>query len=273
MENKIVLITGATDGIGKQTAYELADKNATVILHGRNKGRLLKTQEEISHLTNNNNIRIVTSNLSSLKQVRLFAEEIKTKLKQLDVLINNAGVYMKTLVLTEDGIETTFAVNHLAPFLFTNLLLNFLKKSGSSRIINVSSVAHTRAHLDFENLNSERHFDAYNVYAVSKLANVLFTYKLADQLKNDSVTVNALHPGVIDTKLLHSGFNIDGASVKEGAATSVYLASSSEVENVTGKYFEKIKEVPSSDDSYNKENQKKMWNVSSQMVSLDSELF
>jgi len=266
MENKIVLITGATDGIGKQTAYELADKNATVILHGRNKDRLLKTQEEISHLTNNNNIRIATSNLSSLKQVRLVAEEIKTKSKHLDVLINNAGVYMKSRVLTEAGFETTFVVNHLAHFLLTNLLLNLLKKSGSSRIINVSSIAHTRAQLSFENLNSEKHFEDYNVYAVSKLANILFTYKLADQLKNDSVTVNALHPGVINTKLLHTGFNIEGAPVKEGAATSVYLASSNEVENVSGKYFERMKEVPSSDDSYNKECQKKMWNVSSQMV-------
>ncbi len=271
MENKIVLITGATDGIGKQTAYELADKNATVILHGRNKGRLLKTQEEISHLTNNNNISIVTANLSSLKHVRLFAEEIKTKFKQLDVLINNAGVYMKTRVLTEDGFETTFAVNHLAPLLLTNLLLNLLKQSRSARIINVSSIAHTRAQLAFENLNSEKHFDAYNAYAVSKLANVLFTYKLADQLKNDSVTVNALHPGVIGTKLLHAGFNIGGAPVKEGAATSVYLASSNEVENVSGKYFERMEDVASSDDSYNKENQKKMWNVSSQMVGLNPE--
>jgi len=271
MKNKFVLITGATDGIGKRTAYELAEKNATVILHGRDKERLLKTQEEISHLANNNNISIVTANLSSLKQVRLAAEEIKTKFKQLDVLINNAGVYMKTRVLTEDGFETTFAVNHLAPFLITNLLLNLLKQSNSSRIINVSSIAHTRAQLVFENLNSAKHFDAYNAYSVSKLANVLFTYKLADQLKNDGVTVNALHPGVIDTKLLHAGFNIGGASVEEGAATSVYLASSNEVDNVTGKYFEKMKEVPSSDDSYNKEYQKKMWNVSSQMVGLDSE--
>jgi len=271
MKNKIVLITGATDGIGKRTAYELAHKNATVILHGRDKELLLKTQEEISHLANNNNISIVTANLSSIKQVRLAAEEIKTKFKQLDVLINNAGVYMKTRVLTEDGFETTFAVNHLAPFLITNLLLNLLKQSNSSRIINVSSIAHTRAQLVFENLNSAKHFDAYNTYAVSKLANVLFSYKLADQLKNNGVTVNVLHPGVIDTKLLHAGFNIGGASVEEGAATSVYLASSNEVENVTGKYFEKMKEVPSSDDSYNKEYQKKMWNVSSQMVGFDSE--
>ena len=271
MENKIILITGATDGIGKRTAYELADKSATVILHGRDKERLLKTQEEISHLTNNNNISIVTANLSSLKQVRLAAEEIKTKFKQLDVLINNAGVYMKTRVLTEDGFETTFAVNHLAPFLITNLLLNLLKQSNSSRIINVSSIAHTRAQLVFENLNSAKHFDAYSTYAVSKLANILFTYKLADQLKNDGITVDALHPGVIDTKLLHTGFNIAGASVEEGAATSVYLASSNEVENVSGKYFENVKEVPSSEDSYNKEYQKKMWNVSSQMVGLDQE--
>ena len=135
----------------------------------------------------------------------------------------------------------------------------------------MSSIAHTRAQLAFENLNSEKHFDAYNAYAVSKLANVLFTYKLADQLKNDGVTVNALHPGVIGTKLLHAGFNIGGGSVKEGAAISVYLASSDEIENVSGKYFVKMKEIPSSDDSYNKEYQKKMWNVSSQMVGLNPE--
>jgi NAD(P)-dependent dehydrogenase (short-subunit alcohol dehydrogenase family) len=269
MKDKIVLITGASDGIGKQTAIDLAGKRATVILHGRNENRLLKTQEEVSHLTNNKNISTVTADLSSLKQVRKAAKEIKSKLNRLDVLINNAGVYMKTRILTEDGFETTFAVNHLAPFLLTNLLLELLKQSDSSRIINVSSIAHTRAQLDFENLNGEKSFDAYNAYAVSKLANVLFTYKLADQLKNVGISVNALHPGVISTKLLRAGFNIQGASLKEGASTSVYLASSHKVQNITGKYFVKMVETPSSDDSYNKEYQKKMWDLSSQMVGLN----
>jgi NAD(P)-dependent dehydrogenase (short-subunit alcohol dehydrogenase family) len=269
MKDKIILITGASDGIGKQTAIELAGKRATVILHGKNNERLLKTQEEISKLTSNNNISIINADLSSLEQVRKAAEEIKSKFNRIDVLINNAGVYMKTRLLTEDGFETTFAVNHLAHFLLTNLLLELLKQSASSRIINVSSIAHTRAKLDFENLNSEKSFDAYNTYAVSKLANVLFTYKLADKLKKANIIVNAIHPGVISTKLLRAGFNINGASLKEGASTSVYLASSNEVENITGKYFVKMEETPSSEDSYNEEYQEKMWDVSSQMVDLD----
>lgn len=269
MKDKIILITGASDGIGKQTAIELAGKSAAIILHGRNKERLLKTQEEIFHLTNNSNINIFTADLSSLKQVRLAAEEIKSKFNRLDVLINNAGVYKKTRTITSDGFEETFAVNHLSHFLLSNLILDLLKQSDSPRIINVSSVAHTRAKLDFNNLNAQKEFDAYNAYAISKLANILFTYKLADQLKIDNITVNALHPGVISTKLLRAGFNIDGASLKEGAATSVYLASSDEVRNITGRYFFNMEEIPSSDDSYNKEYQDLMWKASSQMVGLD----
>ena len=269
MKNKIVLITGATDGIGKQTAIELAKKNASVILHGRSLELLSQTKEEIFRISGNNHLDILNADLSSLNQVRNAGEEIKTKYERLDGLINNAGVYMKSRKLTENGFETTFAVNHLAHFLLTNLLLELLEQSTSSRIINVSSVAHTRARLDFDNLNGEKFFEAYNAYAVSKLVNVLFSYKLAGQLDNTNVSVNALHPGAIGTKLLRAGFGIGGGSVKDGAATSVYLASSPEVENVTGKYFVRMKDTPSSALSYDTELQDKLWDISSEMVGMN----
>jgi NAD(P)-dependent dehydrogenase (short-subunit alcohol dehydrogenase family) len=260
------MITGATDGIGKQTAIELALKNATIILHGRNNDRLLKTKSEITTVTNNNSIEIISSDLSSLKQTKILANEISSKFNRIDVLINNAGVYLKERKLTKDGIEKTLATNHLSHFLLTNLLLDLLKQNGSSRIINVSSVAHTRARLDFDNINSEKSFDAYNAYAVSKLANVLFAYKLASQLKNTGVTVNALHPGVINTKLLRGGFKIKGNTLSEGAETPVYLASSEEVEGVTGKYFVKKRETESAKLSYDENIQEEMWEVSEQMI-------
>ena len=270
MKDKTVLITGATDGIGKQTALDLALKNATVILHGRNEQRLLETAKDITRTTSNQKIKIVIANLSSLSQVRKLAEEIQSQFNRLDVLINNAGVYMKKRMLTEDGYEMTFAVNHLSHFLLTNLLLELIKQSSPSRIINVSSVAHTRAQLDFTNLQGEKNYDAYNAYAVSKLANILFTYELSERLKGSDVTVNCLHPGVIGTKLLWEGFSIKGADVIEGAETPVYLASSPEVKNITGKYFVRQKDSLSSELSYSKEYQKKMWEISAKLVGLEN---
>jgi len=266
LKDKTVLITGATDGIGKQTAIELALLGAEVILHGRNEEHLQKTKSEITTLTNNNNIKIISADLSYLKQTMKMADEVNNRFSRIDVLINNAGVYMKNKELTEDGLEKTFTVNHPSHFLLTNRLIDILQQNSPSRIINVSSVAHTKAQLDFDNLNSEKHFDAYNSYAVSKLANVLFTYELARRLEYLDVCINALHPGVIRTKLLWEGFSIIGNSLSEGAETSVYLATSDEVEGVSGKYFVRKEETPSSDTSYNKEIQQKMWNVSEQMI-------
>jgi retinol dehydrogenase 14 len=266
LKDKTVLITGATDGIGKQTAIELALLGGEVILHGRNEERLLKIKSEITTLTKNIKIKTISSDLSSLKKTAELVDEINNRFEHIDVLINNAGVYMKRKELTEDGFEKTFAVNHLSHFLLTNRLFDTSIVRASSRIVNVSSVAHTRAQLDFNNLNSDNYFDAYNSYAVSKLANVLFTYELTRRLEHLDVCINALHPGVISTKLLWEGFSIKGNSLSEGAETSVYLASSDEVEGVSGKYFVRKKETPSSDTSYNKEIQQKMWNVSEQMI-------
>lgn len=265
MDQKTVLITGATDGIGKQTALTLAAKGFRVLVHGRDENKCRMTAEEIQRKFPDSNPEFLTADLSSMRQVSQLASIVKSKPKKLDVLINNAGVYMLDKKITADGFEMTFAVNHLSVFLLTNLLLGSMNEYG--RIITVSSVAHSRANLDFTNLNSEKHFDAYNAYAVSKLANVLFTYFLS--VKNDSknITANCLHPGVITTKLLRTGFNISGRSVEEGASSSIYLASSEEVKNVSGKYFTNSRETDSSKISYDAELQKKLWQVSERMLS------
>ncbi len=268
MVNKTILITGATDGIGKQTAFELAKLGHHLIIHGRDKERINNTINEIRLSTNNHQLTESICDLSSLKAVQKMAEEIKSKFKRIDVLINNAGVYIKRLALTKDGYETTFAVNHLAPFLLTNLLLDSIKNSDSGRIINVSSIAHTRVNFDFGNLNDEKYFDPYGAYSLSKLANLLFTKELSYRLAETNITVNALHPGVISTKLLKSGFNIEGASVKKGAETSVYLAVSDDVKNTSGEYFVDKQVTRYSKIADDKNLTKKFWDVSAGMVGL-----
>jgi NAD(P)-dependent dehydrogenase (short-subunit alcohol dehydrogenase family) len=262
MKNKIVLVTGSTDGIGKQTALELAEMGAIVLIHGKDNRKCESTLDEIKKISGNTDLKYFIADLSSFVSIRQLAREINKSFESIDVLINNAGVFANKRELNSDGIEMTFMVNHLAPFLLTNLLQEKIKRAQSARIINVSSIAHMRAKLDFDNLNSEKDFNGYAVYSLSKLANILFTYELAERLKDTSVTVNALHPGVITTKLLFQGFGIRGSSVKVGAETSVYLASSEEVKNITGKYFDKKKPVRSSKESYDKLNQKKLWEVS-----------
>jgi len=266
MTNKTILITGATDEIGKQTAIELARFGSRIIIHGRNEQRCQETATKLISVTGNPNINFVAADLSSLSQVKKMVEFITTQYDRLDILINNAGVFENEKIFTFDGYETTFAVNHLAHFLLTNLLLDLLKTSTPSRIINVSSIAHTNCDFDLENLNSEKYFNNYNAYAISKAANILFTYKLAEDLKGTGIAVNALHPGVITTKLLEKGFNMQGASLEEGARTSVYLASSPEVDGVTGKYFIESEETNSASFTYDTELQEKLWDVSYKMV-------
>lgn len=270
MENKIILITGSTDGIGKQTAIDLANIGHKIIIHGRDKIRVEKTIEEIKRQTGNNNIDSCSADFTSFKQVRKMAEDIKNRFERLDVLINNAGIYMKELILTEDGFETTFQVNHLSHFLLTNLLIDLIKKSEHGRIINVSSIAHQSADFDLENLNGERYFSPYNAYAVSKFANILFTKMLAEKLSDTNITVNALHPGVISTKLLKAGFNISGDSVKKGAETSVYLSVSNDVKDISGEYFINKRIERSHSLTYDKKLLKNFWNISAQMTGLDN---
>ena len=268
MADKIVLITGSTDGIGKQTARELAGMGYHINVHGRNKQSVDLAINEMNASVDNAKISGIEADLSSLSQVHKLADEIKNKYERLDVLINNAGVYMNKYVLTEDGYEMTFAVNHLSHFLLTNLLLDIIKKSDDGRIINVSSMAHQSGKIDWNNLNSERSFNPYGAYATSKIANILFTKELAEKLNGTTVTTNALHPGVITTKLLKAGFSITGSSVKKGAETSVFLATSSEVRNVNGEYFVDKKISRSHPLTYDKSSSKKFWDVSAEMVGL-----
>jgi NAD(P)-dependent dehydrogenase (short-subunit alcohol dehydrogenase family) len=269
MLDKVILITGSTDGIGKQTAYELAGMGATVLIHGRDKAKGEITVNELIEKTGNKKIYLHIADLSSQYQIRLLAREINQKYDRLNVLINNAGVYMKKRMLTEDNIETTFAVNYLAPFLLTFLLIDLMKKGVPSRIINMSSASHQRGSLDFDNLQGEKRFEGYDAYSISKLSNLLFTYELAERLTGTGITVNALHPGIISTKILHAAFNIGGDSVQDGALTPVYLASSDEVEGISGQYFVKKEEASSSQLSHNIELRKKLWLLSEKLCGID----
>ncbi len=267
MKDKTILITGSTDGIGKQTALELAKMGATVLLHGRNPARLDRVQKEIKKASGNKRIEVFIADLSSLKQVRNLAQHVLERHDRLDVLINNAGVYENRHGISQDGFEMTFAVNHLAPFLLTMLLLDLIIKSSPGRIINVSSQVHA-SHMDFGNLQAEKHYSAYETYSLSKLCNVLFTYELAERLTGTGITANCLHPGVIDTKLLKAGWGMGGSPVTQGSRTSVYLASAPELSAVTGKYFNNRRSTKSSQISYDADTRKRLWRVSEQLTGI-----
>ena len=277
MEGKICMITGANSGIGKATAIELAKLNARVIMVCRNKESGEIARDDIINQTGNKNIDLFLCDLSSQEQIRKLVTEFKEKYQNLHVLINNAGVMLKKRVLSVDGIEMNFAVNHLAPFLLTNLLLDVIKKSAPSRIVIVSSAAHRMAKMDFDDLQSEKKkYRLFRVYGVSKLAVMLFTYELSRKLEGTGVTVNALHPGVVNTNLgrdqskFSQGFGkAFFKSPEKGAETSIYLASSPDVEGITGKYWTKKEQHKSSEESYNEENAKRIWEISAKMTKLD----
>jgi NAD(P)-dependent dehydrogenase (short-subunit alcohol dehydrogenase family) len=236
--SKTVLITGATDGIGKQTALQIAARGHRVVLHGRSPARLAAALAEVAVVATGPAPEIISADLSSLAAVRALADEINARFPALDVLLNNAGVFMNSLEYSVDKFEMTFAVNHLASFLLTHLVLDSLR-AAQGRVVNVSSIAHSRARLDMNNLNAERGFDSYKTYALSKLANVLFTVELARRLGPGSpVTTTSLHPGVVSTKLLTEGFKMQGQdSLDEGAETSVFLALDPSATAHSGKYF------------------------------------
>jgi NAD(P)-dependent dehydrogenase (short-subunit alcohol dehydrogenase family) len=237
MTRPTFLVTGATDGIGRQTALNLARSGSRVLVHGRSQARAEAAVAELKKASDQAELEPVAGDFSSLAQVRSLAEEIRSRTGRLSGIVHNAGVYMKSRVLTGDGLETTFQVNHLAPFLLTHLLQDRLKAAPAARIVVVSSVAHQGGYVDFKNLQGERAFDGYSAYALSKLANLLFAFELAERFRDTRITVNGLHPGVIGTKLLRAGFNMDGADVEHGARTSTYLAISPDVAEMTGRYF------------------------------------
>ncbi|HEY1535867.1 MAG TPA: SDR family NAD(P)-dependent oxidoreductase [Polyangiaceae bacterium] len=235
----VVLVTGSTDGIGRETALELARLGARVVVHGRNAARVAAAYEEVKSASVGTPPAPVVADFSSLAAVRGLALELEQRGVALDALINNAGVYMKRRELSVDGIELTLAVNHFAHVLLTHLLLAGSAGKALSRVINLSSIAHSRASIDLEDIeNTRAEFDDYQAYATSKFANVLFTVELARRVKARGVLVNAVHPGVVSTKLLKTGFDMRGPdSMGKGARTSVMLAISPEYGHISGAYF------------------------------------
>ena len=277
MEGKICLITGANSGIGKETTKALAKMNAIVIMLCRDKDRGEKARKEIMEQTGNKNVDLLLCDLSSQDSIRKFVSEFKKKYQNLHVLINNAGIMLKKHTLSIDGFEMNFAVHLLGPFLLTNLLLDVLKNSAPTRIINVASAAHKRAKIDFEDLQSEnKKYSLFSVYGISKLAEILFTYELSRKLEGTGVTANAVHPGVVATNLGRdqSKFSQWFARIffknpEEGAQTSIYLASSPEVEGITGKYFVNKQPKQSSKESYNLEYAENLWKICEELTKLN----
>ena len=234
---KTILITGATDGIGRETARQLLALGHRVLLHGRTRERAQQTLDALGRGAGDRAAVPVWGDLAEMRQVLALAEQVKRQTPVLDVLLHNAGVFQHQRHLTPDGFEVTMAVNHFAPFLLTQALLETVRASAQGRIVTVSSIAHQGGSLDPRDLTFARRFDGYTAYATSKLANILFAQALARRLAGTLVTANCLHPGVIDTKLLRGGFDMAGAPVAEGARTSVYLATADAVRTATGQYF------------------------------------
>lgn len=267
MQDKTILISGSTDGIGRQTALELARMKARIIVHGRSEERCRQTVSFIKEKTANMRVEYICADFSSQAEIKEMAAAIKRNYSRLDVLINNAGIFEAQRKLSVDGLEMTFAVNHLSSFLLTGLLLDLLKSSAPARIITVSSMAHS-SNIDFENLQGEKYYSGNLAYGLSKLANILFTFYLAEHLKGSAVTVNCLHPGVISTKLLHAGWGMGGAPLSDGARTSVYLASAPDVNGVSGHYFRDSSISPPAAIASDKAVQKRLWKISEDLCGI-----
>lgn len=240
-QHKTALVTGATDGIGRQTALELLKSHGFhVLLHGRTEPKAVAACEALG----GSNLTPVWGDFEELGQVRALAQQVVSAAPSLDVVVNNAGVFMKSRRVTSDGYEMTFQVNHLAPFALTHGVLPALKAAGAARVVNVSSMTHQRGKVDLKDLNSEQRFDGYSAYSSSKLMNIFFTHELARRLAGTGITTSALHPGVVSTKLLQTGWGTSGASLAAGAKTSVFCATAPELEGVSGKYYSDAREVP-----------------------------
>jgi NAD(P)-dependent dehydrogenase (short-subunit alcohol dehydrogenase family) len=276
MKDKIVMVTGANSGMGKVTTLELAKKGATVVMVCRNKQLGEEAKAAIISQSGNKNIDLLIADLSSQKSIRQFVQDFKSKYNHLDVLVNNAGLAFSKFNKSVDGIEMTFAVNHLGYFLTTILLLDSLKAAPAARIVNVSSSTHKGAKINFDDIEYKNSYSLFGAYNQSKLCNILFTYELARQLKGTNVTVNALNPGPVKTGLARDMGAVFQwmakmlfPSAEKASATAIYLASSPEVEKVTGKYFTNCKAVPSSALSNDEAVAKRLWDLSNKMCGLN----
>jgi len=259
-----ILVTGATDGLGRRVAQELAAKGATVLLHGRSPERLEATLEELRSQTGSEKVNSYLADLFSLAAVRHLAERIFSEHDRLDVLVNNAGLISPERRESEEGYELTFAVNYLSHFLLTRLLLPLLKDSAPARIVNVASAG--QSPVDFSNLMLERGYDAMKAYSQSKLAQVMFTFELAEHLRDTGVTVNALHPAsLMDTKMVQSTFGYTMSTVEEGMQAVVRLAVSPKVEGVTGRYFDGRRQARANRQAYDPRVRNRLWVLSEQL--------
>jgi len=263
---RTILITGATDGIGKQTALELA-KNSShhIIVHGRNETRCQNTVAEIKSAIGNSNVDYIVADFSDMNAVKDMAEEVERRFSKLNVLVCNAGVVSPTREVTKDGLELTFQVNFLAHFLLTTKLTPLLKRNRPSRVVIVSSLVHSWQSIDWSDIMAEKKYDKRAQYGRSKLMDLMFAFALARRFDNDTdikkgeMTANALHPGAINTKLCRAGGYVCRGTVEEGAVTPVYLAQSNEVEGVNGKYFDSKRIAEPSKVSRDEVQQEKLW--------------
>jgi NAD(P)-dependent dehydrogenase (short-subunit alcohol dehydrogenase family) len=268
MIGKICLVTGATDGVGKVTVRALAEAGATVIGVGRDPTKIEAVLAEIGNTPGT--LEFLTADLSSHAQIRTLVDQFKSKYDRLHVLVNNAGALFTSLRESVDGIEMTFALNHLNYFLLTNLLLDTITASAPARIVNVASNAHEGGKINFDDLEHRQGYSGWDAYNSSKLANILFTYELARRLEGTGVTVTAVHPGFVNTNFQRAaGLSMRGPlTPEEGADTQIWLATSDEVEGVSGKYFVRRRDTRSSDISYDKAVARRLWDVSAEMVGL-----
>ena len=281
MKDKICMITGASSGIGDATALGLARIGATVVMVCRDRGRGEAARDEIREKSGSSKVELLLADLSSQADIRQLVQEFKGCFSSLHVLVNNAGVAPIRRSVTPDGIETIFAVNYLAPFLLTNLLLDTLKASAPARVVNVAGDFHRKATMQFDDLMSEKNYNGNRASNQAKLALILFTYELARRLAGTGVTANCLHPGAVATdaplkdpnlssfaRLMYSLVKPFFLSPEKGAETSIFLASSPEVEDVTGQYFIKKTAVRSSPESYDEDIARCLWDASEKLTGL-----
>ncbi len=280
MKGKTVVITGANSGIGKATAMALAKKGAHIYMVCRNRRRAEQARQDIIKITKNTNIDLLLCDLSSQGSIESFGMVMRDRLEKIDVLINNAGAVYGTRKLSLDGIELTFALNHVGYFLVTHYLLDLVRKGKDKRIINVASVGHKSVkQVNFDDLQNEKNYKQLRVYCESKLYNIYFTQVLSEKLKKEGITVNCLHPGVVSTNFGNTAnwyfrnimmpigrkFMI---SPEKGAETSIYLASSPKVKEITGKYFDKMKVVEPTRLARNDANARKIWDITMKLTQL-----
>lgn len=267
---QIVLVTGSTDGLGKSTAHALARQGATVLLHGRDQQRLAATQQEIREATGNAKIETYLADFASIEQVRQLGLLLQKDHPHLDLLINNAGIgggnpARPIRELSQDGYELRFAVNYLASFLLTNLLLPSLRQGAPSRIVNVASVG--QSPINFADVMLERRYDPMQAYSQSKLAQIMFTFDLAERLKGDHITVTALHPATfMNTKMVYESVGYALSTVEDGLKAVMNLATSPRLDGVTGKYFDQLRESRANGQAYNAAARHQLWQLSEELT-------